>query len=153
MIEAARGALEKALQTALKAIDGTFGNDVYPVRAPAKAGDTYCVFFWAGGGEIQDVMTRNIHEFIYSVKCVSPDLSSAALGQAQIIDALRNKGTQQVTAAQLAAGVVPLDGRDDWDIVTVFGDQEIGDPGAYAEVKDFYHRGNQFRIRMEATDG
>ena len=148
MLESPAGALEKALQFALKEVDGVFGDNVYSDVVPSGADDTYCVFFWAGGGELQEVMLNNTQIFVYSVKCVALNHRDAALGHAQIIDALRKKGTQQV-----AAGISPLDGGDDWEITTVFPDRIISNTEQYSQTEIFYHRGNQFRIRMEANNG
>lgn len=139
------GALEKAIAIALKKADGVFGNNVFPNRASAKAGDTYCVFFWAGGGERQTVMQQDMNDFIYSVKCVSPSYADAKLGQAQIRLALRRKGEEQVAADETA-----LAGGDEWCISTVYADRAINGVSAYAGTKLNYERGNQFRIHMEA---
>lgn len=145
MIESPDGALEKALNIALKNANGVFGDNVYINRASAKAGETYCVFFWAGGGERQLVMQQNMNDFVYSVKCVSPSYANAVLGQAQIIEALRRKGEEQVSSGEL-----PLGGGDDWCISTVYADRVVTGVSAYAGTKLNYERGNQFRIHMEA---
>ena len=139
------GALETALATALKNINGVFGNDVFPNRGSAKAGQTYCVFFWAGGGERQSVMKQRMADYIYSVKCISPSYADAVLGQAEILEALRRKGEEQILTDETA-----LDGGDDWCIATVYADREINGESAYAGSKLNYERGNQFRIHMEA---
>ena len=145
MIVSPDGALEKALATALKNINGVFGDNVSVNRGSAKDGETYCVFFWAGGGERQLVMRQDMNDFVYSVKCVSPSYANAVLGQAQILDALRRKGEEQVSS-----GVLPLDGSDDWCISTVYADRVVTGVSAYGGTKLNYERGNQFRIHMEA---
>ena len=145
MTVSADGALEKALAVALKNIEGVFGNNVFPNRGSAKAGQTYCVYFWAGGGERQTVMKQNMVDFVYSVKCISPSYDNAILGQAQILEALRRKGEEQILTDETA-----LDGGDDWCISTVYADRSINSADAYAGSKLNYERGNQFRIHMEA---
>lgn len=143
MAEDAEGALTKALMKKLKAAPGVYGNKVYPDAAPPSSTYPYCVFFWAGGGEIQAVMEQRIEEHVISVKCVSDDIAEAFLGKAQISDALRHQGEQEVTSGAMTGG-------DDWTIVKVFKDRNISAFDPYADVQPVYHRGNQYEIRMEA---
>ena len=145
MIDSPDSALETAIAIALKNINGVFGNDVFPNRGSAKAGKAYCVYFWAGGGERQLVMQQDMNDFVYSVKCVSPVYDDAKLGQAEIIEALRRKGEEQVLTGETA-----LNGGDDWCISTIYADRAINGMSAYAGSKINYERGNQFRIHMEA---
>lgn len=145
LTESPEGALIKALVQALKNINGVFGNEIYQNKAPQKAGDTYCIMFWAGGGRTQEIMLNNTQNFIYSVKCIASKLSVASTGQAEILAAIDEKGTQQV------ADATTLDGGPDWEIVTCFADRAISSGSVYAEVDDYYQRGNQFRIRMEGN--
>lgn len=123
---------------------GVWDDRVYQDGAVASAINPYVVFFWAAGGAIEATFGSEVEEYVISVKVVADKIGDANLAPSQIKASLRKQGTQQTTTN-------PLNGGDDWEVVTCFVERAISIYDPYAAVKPVWHRGNQYAFRMEAT--
>lgn len=130
-------ALERAIFQRLTAGGEIWGQRVYPDVVPAGTVRPYVVFFWAGGGEVND-RWRPDANLVYGVKCVSTVKTEARTGAARI-ETLLNDAERHTPLAEGA----------DWAILHATREGAI----ELVEMVDgnpLYHSGNRYRFQLEA---
>lgn len=143
MSEPALQACQKAIGNALDSGDEVWGTKV---RVSFTRSDTpypYLLYFWAGGGEANDIRADDA-EFRMAVKVVSSKMAEAFAGKRRISDLLNNKGEQEVATGYLNGGT-------DWKILTCTEEETIYLAEKLTDTKAIYHVGAVFRIAMQGA--
>lgn len=120
-----------------------WGSRVAPEVVPAGTAYPYVVWWIIGGGEVND-RRRDDAIYMVGIKCVSDTHRVAITGQDRIGEILNNSGGQDGGAIM---------GQDGWAITTITRETVISLREAWRGAKPIYHKGHQFEIVMEKTNG
>ena len=109
--------------------------------ASSKLSKPYTVFFWAGGGRLLSVPSRDHTRYTISVKTVALEMAEAVAGQAAITDLLHNSGVQDINPR--------LPTNATWQVLTVTEDRMIWLEEKFENALSIYHAGHQYEWLME----
>lgn len=123
------------------------GNYAYNqnVRASLVKASTpypYVVYFWSGGGALNETTTKDAMYRI-GVKAVSEKLAEAMNAAAQISDLLDDKGEAESPSDY-------VNGGDDWKILTVTEEDSIYLVEQPPDTITVYHVGAFYRFHLDA---
>ncbi len=138
MAEAALAALYRAVQQQLTEESEVWGVKVFPDLAKGGTAKPYCVFSYAGGGEINARVVQDA-EIVLQVKIVTDTLAQAFAGAGRI--------SARLNDADYSSSEV-LNGGADWLILNV-KQEGIVHMIETVDGAQIYHAGHRFRFRME----
>lgn len=139
-MEAALGALYRAVQTRLRDNHEEWADRAWADLAASPETKPYVVYGYAGGGEI-NVTVKPDAEIVLTIQCVAADMATAQRGAGRISDLFNDADAGSESA---------LGGGPDWIILNTKQEQAVH----FVEMVDktrVHHSGHRFRFRMEAV--
>lgn len=131
-------AIERAIYQRLIAAVEMWGERAFPDYAPAGTARPHVVFAHLAGGEVNDRYHAD-GSHVYVIKCASRVKSEARQGAARISELFND----------VERSASPLDGGDDWAILSVSREQTI-EITEMVDGEPLYQSGNRYRFVVEA---